>query len=82
MNVKVGSTSNFDITRHETDPCPTCKGTGRVAKAKMSDPCPFPDILGWTIQQCFDAKRCSCTRGALLGYKPVPWRADGEKDSR
>lgn len=58
--------------RHSRE-CPTCKGTGRLALATLSDPCPYPDVAGWTMQMCFSAKRCACQQGVLLGYTPAAY---------
>lgn len=55
-----------------TRECPTCHGHGRIPIASLSDPCPIPDVAGWTMRQCFAAHRCSCAQGAALGYQPLP----------
>lgn len=38
---------------------------------KLTDLCPFPDKPGWTMHDCFTAKRCACADGVRLGYKPT-----------
>ena len=38
--------------------------------------CPQPDGPGWTMQQCFDANRCACQEGILLGYSAKPYPMD------
>ena len=61
-----------DQWRQATVPCYACQGSGRLPKAKLQDQCPSPLITGWTIEQCFRAKKCSCAQGAALGYEPEP----------
>lgn len=48
----------------------------RNAPPSLSDPCPHPDEPGWTMQQCFDAKRCGCSKGVALGYQPTTMPID------
>ncbi len=38
----------------------------------LRDPCPIPDVEGWTMADCFAAHRCGCAHGVRLGYKPTP----------
>lgn len=45
-----------------------------VNKPSLDNPCPAPVVPGWTMRQCFDAKKCSCARGVTLGYQPPPAR--------
>lgn len=43
---------------------------------RLCDLCPYPDVAGWTMQDCFDAKRCGCADGVRLGYVAMPREAD------
>lgn len=43
---------------------------------RICDPCPYPDQQGWTMADCFTAKRCGCADGVRLGYRPPPRPAE------
>ena len=36
---------------------------------EITDACPYPDHAGWSVSDCFKAKRCGCADGVRLGYK-------------
>lgn len=51
-----------------------CRAAWRATMAPdrtLNDPCPIPDVYGWTMRDCFAAKRCGCAYGVALGYRPT-----------
>ena len=55
-----------------THNCIECRAVAMLERTRaMGAACPDPLIPGWTIEQCWDAKKCSCSEGAALGYVPT-----------
>lgn len=37
----------------------------------LSGPCPDPVVAGWTMEDCWRARKCSCAIGVEMGYRPT-----------